>query len=241
MTDQVGWIEGVDVSNAQRPDACDWIKAAAAGLEFVWVKGSEGAKDSNPFVDASAREHIARIRKSPLAVGMYHVCRPDNRFRESDDGYANGVREGAFAAETAFDLGVVHDALPIWLDMEKYTDKGEVTTEQREDYTRGLVDTVERLTRVTPQIYSGPTYWGFQMSEALALEMRGRQVLLAMSNYQPNDVLDPSKKIDGWPWTFWQWSGGKQFAFADPWPGLTHPIDRNRFRGSLSEFRSLVT
>jgi GH25 family lysozyme M1 (1,4-beta-N-acetylmuramidase) len=174
---------------------------------------------------------------------MYHFARPDNRFAESQDGYANGVAEGEHAARTAFDLGLVERALPIAIDLEKYSGKDSggkpiANVEQRDDMVRGMVDTIVRLTARRPVVYTGAGFWGYQHSPELALELRERGVLLWLVNY--SRAADPPKSIAGWPWSIWQWSGGGEFEFADPWPGLPAPIDRNRYRGSVEEFSGLV-
>lgn len=224
-------IEGVDVSRHQSPERCDWATAAAAGLAFVWVKGSEGKGGSGAYVDPAAEAHIGRIRQTSLTVGMYHFARPDNRFAQSADGYANGQAEGEFAVETAKALGVAgEDCLPIALDLEKYAPSS-TTTAQRVDFVRGMVDAVERDVGRLPAIYTGANYWRYQQSPELAAELNERGVRLWLVNY--TDKQEPTRTIPGWDWTVWQWSGGSEFAFADPWPGLPHPIDRNRFRGKL--------
>ena len=75
-----------------------------------------------------------------------------------------------------------------------------------------------------------------QRIAGLAEELHARGVLLWLVKY--GTARDPSDTIDGWPWGVWQWSGGGQSAHADPWPGLPHPIDRNRYRGSLAELHA---
>lgn len=231
-------IEGVDAAQHQHPDQCDWIEAAAAGLAFAWFKGSEGRDDGAPYVDPAFGDHLENARRTRVVPGMYHFARPDNRFRESDDGFANGVAEGEFASRTAIEHNAIRGCLPIALDLEVYTDKGEVTTEQRDDYVRGFIDTVERLTGRLPVVYTGPVFWGYQHSLALADELRVGDLLLWLVQYSP--AVDPPKTIEGWPWSFWQWSGGDDYVYAEPWPGLPSPIDRNRYRGSAPELASLV-
>jgi GH25 family lysozyme M1 (1,4-beta-N-acetylmuramidase) len=236
-------VEGVDVSRSQQPDDCDWIEAAASGLRFAWIKGSEGRGGSGAYVDPSAVAHASRIRRSVVVPGMYHFARPDNRFVESQDGYANGVSEGEHAARTAFELGLVERELPIALDLEKYSGKDSAgkpiaNTQQRDDMVRGTVDTIERLTGRLPVVYTGAGFWGYQHSQWLADELHDRGVLLWLVSY--SRASDPPKTITGWPWSFWQWSGGGDFEFAEAWPGLPSPIDRNRYRGSASEFAGLV-
>lgn len=231
-------IEGVDVSHHQPPDRCDWKAAAKAGLRFAWVKGSEGKNGPDAYVDPAAQEHAVAIRRTSIIPGMYHFARPDNRFRETNDGYTSGAYEGEHAAATAIDLGLAHLCLPVAIDLEKYTDKGTAVTEQRDDFVRGLVHMLMSELGRPPVIYAGAKFWDYQHSAGLAVELRELGFPLWLVSYSL--AADPPRSIPGWPWSFWQWSGGGELAFADPWPGLPAPIDRNRYRGTNAEFSALV-
>jgi GH25 family lysozyme M1 (1,4-beta-N-acetylmuramidase) len=233
-------IHGVDVSHHQPPDRCDWPTAFEAGLRFVYVKGSEGAGGADAYVDPSAAAHVAAIRRTPLLVGMYHFARPDNRFKSSSDGYANGVAEGEHAAATAIALGLAwRGSLPVAIDLEKYTpDELKITDAQRDAFVRGMVDTLETRLGRLPVIYTGCTFWGYQHSAELAHELRDRGVLLWLVSYTAKP--DPAESISGWPWWGWQHSGGGDSFTAIAWPGLPHPVDQNIYRGTEAELRGLV-
>lgn len=242
-------VRGVDVSGAQRPDACDWGTACRAGLQFVYVKGSEGAGGSSgAYVDKAAPEHIAKIRRTSCLVGMYHVARPVNRFNESNNATVNGMREAEHAIATALALGVAYNALPIAIDLEKYTpaELG-VTDAQRCEFVRAMVDTIAGAFGRKPVVYAGSTYWGYQLTPEFATELRNGGVPLWLVNYTAN--ADPTRTIGGWPWSMWQHSGGRaragspsgqDFATAPPWPGLPDPVDQNVYRGTIAELRALA-
>ena len=207
-----------------------------AGVRFAWVKGSEGAGGSGAFVDPAAAEHLDRLSATPILRGMYHVARPDNR-DPSGPWREDGRLEGEHAAATAIALGVAGPGhLPVVIDLEKYVKT--MTDEQRDDFARGLVDTLERELGRLPVIYTGPNYWASQHSVALAQELRARGVLLWQVTY--TDEADSTRTIAGWPWSFWQHSGGRDFAFAPAIPGLPHPIDQNVYRGTMAELRGLA-
>lgn len=234
-------ITGVDVSQHQRPASCNWARAYADGLRFAWVKGSEGAGgEAGAYVDPAASEHLARLRRTPMLAGMYHFARPDNRFKVSPNGLTNGIAEGTHAASTAIDLGVAFaGSLPIAIDLEKYTppELG-ITDAQRDAFVLGMVSAIEQITGRLPIVYTGSVFWGFQHSQALAVELRRRGVLLWLVQYSRE--ADPPKPIAGWPWSVWQHSGGGEFAFAPPIAGLPSPVDQNVYRGSEAELRSLA-
>ena len=230
-------VEGVDVSRHQRPESCAWAQAAAG---FAFVKISEGRQDKSPYEDPAAASHLKRLRQSPTLHGGYHFARPDRRFAEDGDGYHNGALEAQWAADVAIRLGVglCPGTLPLALDLERYTERGKVTTEQRDDFVRGFVDVVEDELGRPPIIYTGAGFWGWQHSPELAVELHERGVLLWLVNYTRRPA--PTKTIAGWPQSIWQWSGGGDYAHAGPWPGLPHPIDRNVFYGSFEQLRALA-
>ncbi len=229
-------IRGVDVSRAQPPPTCDWARAFDAGIRFAWVKGSEGAGGAaGAFVDPAAAQHLGLLGRTPILRGMYHVARPDNR-DPSGPWREDGRAEGEHAAATAIALGVAGPGhLPVVIDLEKYTT---ISAEQDGDFVRGLVDTIERELGRLPIVYAGPNYWTSQHTDSFAGELRERGVLLWQVTYTPAD--DPTRSIPGWPWSFWQHSGGGAVAYAPPIPGLPHPVDQNIYRGTMAELRGLV-
>lgn len=228
-------VRGVDVSQAQRPAACDWPRAYDAGIRFAWAKGSEGAGGAGAYVDSAAQQHLEQLGSTPILRGMYHVARPDNR-DPSGPWREDGRIEGEHAAATAIALGVAGPGhLPVAIDLEKYTT---ITDEQRDDFVRGLVDALERELGRLPLIYTGPNYWASQHTSGFASELRARGVLLWQVTYTP--AGDPPRAIAGWPWSFWQYSGGGDFAYAPPIPGLPNPVDQNVYRGTMAELRGLA-
>jgi GH25 family lysozyme M1 (1,4-beta-N-acetylmuramidase) len=147
---------------------------------------------------------------------------------------------GEHAADTAIALGLAwRGSLPVAIDLENYTlDADKVTDAQRDEFVRGMVDTLERRLGRLPIMYVGATFWGYQQTNALAQELHTRGVPLWLVNYSPE--ADTDESIFGWPHAVWQFSGGGDHCFADPWPGLPHPVDQNRYRGTLAELRGLA-
>ena len=150
-------VQGVDVSNHQPPDRCNWTEALETGVSFAWVKVTEG----RDFTDPASAQHLQRIQvmAPDMLRGGYHFARPDNRFKESDNGRHNGQTEAAWAAAMALRQGALgRGCLPFALDLEKYTEQGKVTTAQRDDFARGIID--ERPCQHThgSQLIGGPVH-----------------------------------------------------------------------------------
>ena len=225
-----GWITGVDVSRHQRPDACDWARAKEAGLDFAVVKLSEG----QDYRDPAADEHLRRLRAAGVRTGAYHFARPDNRFRETSDGRAAGEREATWMLESLHACRAPI-SLPPAIDLERYTERGRVTSEQRGDFVRAMVGEILRYWGRAPTIYTGDEYWRFQMPAELAGELRAMGCALWLVSYTAREEPGETETIRGWPWALWQWSGGGKYSIAPQIDGLPHPIDVNRYRGSVAE------
>lgn len=69
---------GVDVSNLQ--GAIDWPKVRAAGVEYAYLKATEGAT----FKDGQFLTNVARAREVGIKVGAYHYARPENNTPEAE-------------------------------------------------------------------------------------------------------------------------------------------------------------
>jgi hypothetical protein len=63
---------GIDVSSHQ--GAIDWSKVGRAGVDFAWIKATEGTSYPRPDDEYHARRalHLAQARTWGLRVGLYH-------------------------------------------------------------------------------------------------------------------------------------------------------------------------
>jgi lysozyme len=60
-------IPGIDVSHYQR--SIDWVKVAAAGIRFAYIKATQGAS----FVDPRLEENVIGATAAGIPFGLYHV------------------------------------------------------------------------------------------------------------------------------------------------------------------------
>lgn len=70
--------EGVDVSRHQ--GAIDWRSARASGIEWAYIKATEGIGYVDPKVD----QHLTGARSAGLVTGLYHFARPDTNSGTQD-------------------------------------------------------------------------------------------------------------------------------------------------------------
>lgn len=95
-------VAGIDVS--AHNGKIDFAKAGAAGVQFVFVKASEGAT----FRDSLMRRNLAAAQKAGLKVGVYHFFRFD----------VDGVRQAHNLLGTVAGLPM---NLPLVIDVESHS------------------------------------------------------------------------------------------------------------------------
>ncbi len=77
-----GALQGVDVASFQHPNRnpIDWAQAAADGIQFAAVKGSEGAYYKNPY----ALTDLAQAKAAGLSVMAYAFAIPNGNGSSSN-------------------------------------------------------------------------------------------------------------------------------------------------------------
>ena len=232
-------VEGIDIS--QHQGNVDFVQVAQAGYRFAIAKCSEGADYKDPKFLANMQA-IAQLNASGTTfyAGAYHFARPDNR-----SGRSGGETEGRWFARQllASEVNLDQNFLPPALDYEKYNDDG---AQSNEEWVQGFLDVVEQETGRRPMIYTGPNVWMYQLgNSARFIEYGLWEVDYDRSGAENGATPTPMPKNDNtasWPWTLWQWSGGGDFAYAPPVPGVpgTGICDVNRFNGTLEELAALA-
>lgn len=99
--------EGVDVSHHQ--GTIDWAAARSGGIEFAYIKATEGVGYVDPKVD----QHLTGARAAGLVTGLYHFGRPDTNTAAQDAEH--------FATEVNARSAAGPGSLPPCLDLEERT------------------------------------------------------------------------------------------------------------------------
>jgi len=194
-------VHGIDVARYQGD--IDWRKVRRAGVEFAFIKATEGGD----FLDPKFADHRRGAKRAGLRWGAYHYfyfCRP--------------------AAEQArwFIRNVPRDAsaLPHVLDMEwnhrsptcRKRPEGQIVRRE----ARRFLDILERHYGKRPIVYTTPDFF----KDTGIGRLRGTQFWL-------RSVADhPAAVYPGQRWVFWQYTGTGKI------PGVSGPVDINVFAGS---------
>lgn len=193
-------VHGVDAARFQGD--VDWARARANGVNFAFVKATEGGDR----VDERFKEYWGAAGRAGIARGAYHFfyfCTPA------------AVQARWFIENVPRTPG----ALPPVLDLEwnhlspTCTLRPDPAIVRRE--ARIFLDIVGRHYGQRPIVYTTPEFWERNGIAQLGGEIWLRSVARPVSEVYP-----------GAPWIFWQYSGTGLV------PGFPGKVDLNAFSGS---------
>jgi len=199
-------VRGLDASRFQT--AIDWRSAKAAGIEFAFLKATEGGD----LVDPKFRDHWRGAQRAGVARGAYHFyyfCTPPD------------VQARWFIRTVPRSPG----ALPPVLDME--WNPFSPTCQRRPDAAtiraemKTWLDQVEAAFGQRPIIYTTPGFY----KDADLDRLPGHEFWLRSTAKRPAEAY-PSRPT----WRFWQYTatGGL--------PGTPGDVDINVFNGSAEDW-----
>lgn len=174
-------VKGIDVSYHQQ--AIDWAKVRAAGIEFAFIRASDGST----FQDPKFETYWAESRAAGIRHGAYQFFRPAEEALAQADLLLSKIGSKLEPGD-----------LPPVLDVEV---TGNQTPAQIQAQMRIWVDRVRGVLGREPIIYTPRNFWATNGSDAFA-----SAPLWAVDVNQTGcpDIAD------AWPtWHFWQhsWTG----------------------------------
>ena len=216
-------IQGIDISRHQGD--VDFSAVEGAGMKFCFCKASEGGDYRDPAVSL----YWSQLQETKMYRGLYHFARPDLRI-----GRKGGETEGWNFVEVARSLGNTDSGcLPPMLDFEKYS---ESDSKDNIPWIQGWLDVVEGELGRPAGIYTGANIWRYEVGDTAAFSDRCLwQVDYTATRSEPKTIAGGA-----WRWSFWQWSGGGDYAYNGPVPGVSGACDVNRFNGDQAALDGLA-
>ena len=203
-------VHGVDVSKFQQ--SIDWSKVKAAGIEFAFIKATEGGDR----LDKKFAQNWNGARRAGIRRGAYHFfyfCRP------------------AIEQARWFTKHVPQDpsALPPVLDMEwnphspscKKRPPPNVVKREMRIFLRHLTQHYGKR----PVIYTTVDF--FNDNKLIGFQ--------GYSFWLRSTAGHPTQKYGQQPWRFWQYTG------TGVVPGITGDADINAFHGSREDWKKWLT
>jgi GH25 family lysozyme M1 (1,4-beta-N-acetylmuramidase) len=215
-------LEGIDVSDVQ--GIIDWKKVKNSGVAFAFCKATDG----ETFVSKTFRTNWQGIKDAGLIRGAYHYCHLKN----------DPIKEATHFVNT---VGKLSGSDMLVLDIED--PKSTIGKEQFLNWTLSFMETVEKLSGVTPILYTGGPYFdsnGGKPDEETVNKLIKYPLWLAAYTSNPDKYVPFVWKKVGW--TIWQRSGdvapkGESVLHV---PGIRCVVDRNQYKGTLEEFTNFA-
>lgn len=200
-------VRGIDAARFQT--SVDWRKARRAGVEFAFLKATEGGDLKDPMF----RSHWRGAARAGIRRGAYHFyyfCTPPE------------VQARFFIRNVPRSKG----SLPPVLDMEwnpfsptcKRRPSGQIVRAEM----RIFLDLVERHFGQRPIIYTTPRFY----EDAGLSAMRREEFWLRSTARTPREAYP------GQPWRFWQYSA------TGILPGTPGDVDLNVFNGTREDWEA---
>jgi GH25 family lysozyme M1 (1,4-beta-N-acetylmuramidase) len=201
---------GIDVSRWQHGGTLNWSKVKAAGVDFAFIKATEGSTYTNPYFagDWKSTTQLGIYR------GAYHFARPS---------VGSAGKQARYFVNVAGQRSVKGD-LPAVLDLEA---TGGLSVSKLQTWTGTWLRTVESLTGRAPIIYVSPSFWESHLGNSSAFH----HYPLWVANYSVSSPRVPG----GWPtWSFWQSSSSGNIS------GISGHVDINKFNGTNQQLAKMA-
>lgn len=215
-------INGIDIASYQHPNgaAINWTSVARSGVEFAYIKATEGTTYVNPYYQSDARA----AKAAGLYVGAYAFVRPD-----SNDPVAQA---DAFVATAP----VPSDGrtLPPMIDIEwPYSGSGAAypcwgrSPAQMSNWLRTFANRVQARTGRVPSVYTNNYWW----DPCTASNPTFASSALSIAHYNGSPTPLPA----GWRnWAIWQYTSSASV------PGIVGAVDADVFNGTVADLLRLT-
>jgi lysozyme len=213
---------GIDVSARER--GIRWSQVAADGIEFAFLKSSEGRN----LVDPAFERNWTEAGASGLVVGAYHIARVGAGCRSALLDSAD-TEAGLFASMLER-VGYAHDRhLPPVLDVEwdEQADDAGVGHFQILSWMSEFLRQIEVYAGRRPLVYHCPTFYLYRPDEP-SLHV---YPLWEADLCRPAGAPTP---IPGWDWRFHQYRRDGRVS------GIDSTVKLDVYRGDIDSLREFV-
>jgi lysozyme len=205
---------GVDVSRYQ--GFINWSAVAAAGIQFVFIKATEGQS----VVDPRFSVNWPGAKSAGILRGAYHFFRSAVPPQVQADNFLT-LLQGVDPAELA-------PVLDLELRKLDGTDAWDaIPLSQRSGLAVEWLTAVEQSLGRRPMVYLSPSFALEKLGGASALGSYPLWIAHYTANPQPRV---PPAWLD---WTFWQYTERGTVS------GIAGTVDRNKFNGSANDLLAL--
>jgi lysozyme len=229
-------IQGIDVYHGD--GEVDWRTVKKNGIEFAFVKATEGTNYIDKRFDANMKGAVA----AGVLIGPYHFCRIDNdkdgtkfasydgaAFTPGTDPYDDAVAEAKAFLKVILPYYHSGQYLPPVADVEGLPKFGDAKLEKTfiSNWMQVFSDEVQKEMGSRPIIYTS------KFAEAHELWLAYWKTSGTESPPTPDDT-------PGWkPWLFWQWSATGAVDGV-PGSGKKHDCDKDVFAGTQKQLEALL-
>ena len=174
ITHPAAGTRGIDVSHFQ--GEIDWTSVAGSGIEFVFLKASDGIDDPDPSFETNWQGS----GNADLLRGAYHFFEPGDSGAEQATFFLSRI------GNKTLEIGTV-------LDVERARD---LTPEEISTQIRAWLDAVENGTGHKPMIYTSADFWDESVGSG---EFSGYPLWIA-----EYEVEEPRLPMGWSSWAYWQ-------------------------------------
>jgi lysozyme len=208
---QSSTLPGIDVSRYQ--PKIDWGALTASGIQFCFIKATEGAHD----VDASFQQHWEGAAAAGLVRGAYHFFRPQIPVSTQADLFVRTLGQ--------LQPGDLRPAL----DLEGTAGWVDIAPANRAPLALQMLEAVESRLGLAPIVYMSP-WFATEMLHSTP-ELARFPIWIAQYTQEQSPTVPKPWST----WTFWQYSQGGRV------PGISSgAVDLDRFQGSIKDLESLT-
>jgi GH25 family lysozyme M1 (1,4-beta-N-acetylmuramidase) len=203
--------EGIDVSHYQ--GAIDWNAVRNGGIEFAWIKATEGTT----YIDDKFGANYTGAHAAGVIRGAYHFARP---------GSSSGAAQANYFADHGGGWSADNLTLPGALDLEAGCSG--LSAAAMQGWISDFYNTYKARTGRDMVIYTTASWWNSCTGSWTGM---GSKAPLWVAHWGASNPSIPA----GFPtWTAWQYTDSGSVA------GVAGAVDRNHFNGSRDRLLALA-